>query len=138
LQRACDFLARREHSRKELQYKLARGCEDKVLIEELLDKLSSEGLQSDERFTESFVHHRIDMGQGPMKIHQELKQRGIDQILIEKYLESVSIDWLSLAEDIRVKKFGVEIPGDYQKKAKQSRFLYSRGFSSELIGQLLK
>ena len=138
MQRACDFLARREHSRRELQNKLARGCGDKVLIEALLDKLSSEGLQSDERFTESFVHHRIDKGQGPIKIYQELKQRGVDQSLIEKCLASVSINWLSLAENIRIKKFGNEIPDDYQMKAKQSRFLYSRGFSSELIGQLLK
>jgi len=85
LQRACDFLARREHSRKELKYKLARGCEDEVLIEELLDKLSSEGLQSDERFTESFVHHSINKGHGLMKINQELRQRGVDQSMIERF-----------------------------------------------------
>jgi len=57
---------------------------------------------------------------------------------LRDFLESDSIDWLSLAEDVRIKKFGETIPGDYQKKAKQSRFLYSRGFGSELINQLLK
>ncbi len=46
MQRAYDFLARREHSRKELQQKLARRCKDETLIEELLEMLSNDGLQS--------------------------------------------------------------------------------------------
>ena len=104
----------------------------------MLDTISSEGLQSDERFTESFVHHRVNMGQGPIKIQQELRQRGVDPSLIEDALAADSFDWMSLANEVRIKKFGETIPCDYQKKAKQSRFLYSRGFNSELINQLLK
>ena len=104
----------------------------------MLDKLASEGLQNDERFAESFVHHRIDMGQGPIKIQQELRQRGVDQSLIEHALATESFDWLSLANAVRLKKFGESIPNDYQKKAKQLRFLYSRGFNTELINQLFR
>jgi regulatory protein len=137
LQRACNFLARREHSRQELAHKLARGCEDQGLIDELLDKLSSEGLQSDEQFTESFVSHRISCGKGPIKIYQELRQRGVEKAVIQRYLESYSIDWSSQAETARVKKFGEEIPADCAEKSKQSRFLLNRGFSSQLISQLL-
>lgn len=109
-----------------------------MLIEDLLEKLSQEGMQSDERFVESFVHHSIDKGQGPNKINQELRQRGVEQFLIETYLESDSIDWMSLVAEVRLKKYGESIPQDYQNKAKQSRFLYSRGFTSEQIGQVLK
>jgi regulatory protein len=138
LQRACDFLGRREHSRKELQQKLARRCEDEVLIEELLDKLADEGLQSDERFTESFVHHRVNNGKGPLKIQQELSQRGVDQNLISIYLDSEDVDWLTLAKEVRTKKYGDDMPADYQKQALQSRFLYSRGFSSEHISRLFR
>ena len=138
LQRACDFLGRREHSRKELQHKLARRCEDEALIEELLDKLADEGLQSDERFTESFVHHRVNNGTGPLKIQQELNQRGVDQNLISIYLDSAEVNWLTLANEVRTKKYGNEVPADYQKQALQSRFLYSRGFSSEHIKRLFK
>ena len=130
-------MARREHSRQELAYKLARGCEDQALIGELLDKLSSEGLQSDERFTESFVSHRIGSGKGPMKIHRELRERGIEKTVIQQYLGSCSIDWLSHAETARIKKFGDSIPADCAEKSKQLRFLLNRGFSSQLISQLL-
>ena len=138
LQRACDFLARREHSRKELKYKLGRSCQDESLIDELLAKLSEEGLQSDERFIESFIHHRVNKGQGPIKIEQELHQRGIEKNVIGKFLYSGSINWQALAAEVRAKKFGEAIPGDYQNKAKQSRFLYSRGFGSEVINRILK
>ena len=138
MQRACNFLARREHSRKELQNKLSHGCDNEQLIEELLDKLSREGLQSDKRFTEDFIQHRVNKGQGPVRIEQELRQRGIEQSLIDKFLASGTFDWLSLAEQVRVKKFGQSVPGEYQIKAKQSRFLYSRGFNSDVISQLLK
>lgn len=86
------------------------------MIEDLLDTLSSEGLQSDERFAESFMHHRVNKGQGPMKINQELRQRGIEQNLIEIVLESESIDWCSLAGTVRVKKFGETCLGTIKRR----------------------
>jgi regulatory protein len=104
----------------------------------LLDKLVDEGLQSDERFTESFIHHRVNNGKGPLKIQQELNQRGVKQDIILAYLESEEFDWLTLADAVRSKKYGDEVPTDYQKQALQSRFLYSRGFNSEHIRRLFK
>ena len=102
-----------------------------------MDKLSSEGLQSDERFAESFVNHRAGSGKGPLKIQQELQQRGIAKAVIRQYLEACSVDWLSQAETARVKRFGGSPPSDSMEKSKQSRFLLNRGFSSQLISQLL-
>ena len=130
-------MARREHSRWELTHKLARACDDQELIEELLEKLSIEGLQSDERFTESFVNHRISSGKGPLKIKKELLERGVEKFAIEQYLESYPVNWQLQAEMVRVKKFGERLPADKLEKSKQSRFLLNRGFSSQLISQLL-
>ena len=118
--------------------KLARACDDSDLIADLLQTLADEGLQSDERFTESFVHQRVAKGHGPLKIRQELEQRGIDDALIEQYMSAGTTDWLDIAERVRARKFGSNIPGDFQNKARQSRFLYNRGFSAEQINQLLK
>jgi len=118
--------------------KLARACDDSELIADLMQALADEGLQSDERFTESFVHQRMAKGHGPLKIRQELEQRGIDAALIDGYLDAGPTDWLAIAERVRAGKFGSDIPGDFQNKAKQSRFLYNRGFSAEQINQLLK
>ena len=57
--------------------------------------------------------------------------------VIQQYLGSCSIDWLSHAETARIKKFGDSIPTDCAEKSKQLRFLLNRGFSSQLISQLL-
>ena len=108
------------------------------MLDELLDKLAQQGLQDDERFAMDFVHYRVNKGQGPLKIEQELSLRGIDSELSHELLYSGTIDWLTLACDVRNKKFGQALPNDYQNKAKQSRFLYSRGFTGDLISQVLK
>lgn len=67
IQQACKLLAKREHSRKELQTKLAKKCPQPELMEQLLDELSAKGLQSDQRFTERFVQQKISKGNGPLK-----------------------------------------------------------------------
>lgn len=137
-QLACDLLGKREHSRKELRYKLARRCKDTALIETLLDKLAEKGLQSDVRFTQNFIHYRVKNGKGPLKIQQELNERGVDPSLISMYLDSEDYDWFSLAKVVRTKKYGDVIPATYQKQALQSRFLYSRGFSGEHINRVFR
>lgn len=81
---------------------------------------------------------RYSKGQGPLKIEMELKQRGIEPELISDCLNAREFDWNTLAEQTRLKKFGADLPRDYQKKAKQSRFLYSRGFTAEQISKVLK
>ena len=73
---AMDFLARREHSEQELRQKLKARADDADEVEAALHKLKDEGLQSDERFTEAYVHHRVNAGIGPLKIRYELRQKG--------------------------------------------------------------
>ena len=138
LQKACDYLARREHSRRELERKLSQGCDDSGLVDELLTKLAEQGLQSDARFAENFVHHRYHKGQGPAKIRQELSQRGVTPDIIELCLRNDSFDWYQNCSDVRRKRFGEELPNVLKDKAKQSRFLYSRGFDSEMIQYALE
>ena len=88
-----DFLSRREHSFKELIFKLDdRVSSSQRLIVEL-DKLREEGLQSDERFTESFIRSRSIKGFGPEKISNELRSKGIEENLIKKMMYSQELDW---------------------------------------------
>ena len=138
MQRACDLLARREHTRAELRHKLARGGADAARIEAMLAQLAAEGLQSDARFAEHFVQQRVNKGQGPMKIRQALQQRGVEPELILQYLDAGQIDWLTLARRVRAGKFGETPPADDQNRARQARFLYSRGFGGDVINRAIK
>lgn len=127
-------LAMREHSRHELYTKLTRkDFSENVDLDKLLDELEECDYLSDKRFTESFIRSRVARGQGQIKIINELKQRGVNTALISGAMKKSGVDWLTLAYQIRERKFGENIPVDYKEKTKQMRFLLGRGFDSEMI-----
>ena len=134
---AMNWLARREHSRAEIRDKLAKRDYPPAVVAETVAALAADGLVSDERFAESFVAARQRRGQGPVRIRMELSRRGLDGELINLHLEAAGTDWVQLAREVRSKKFGATMPGDYKEKARQMRFLEYRGFTGEQIRSAL-
>ena len=130
---AVSLLARREHSASELRSKLQQHDHNESDIEKTLHWLQSNDLQSDQRFTQSYVRHRSPRGCGELRIRQELKQRGVDDTLIAEVFAAAEIDWFALAVAVRCKRFGEAIPADFKERAKQLRFLQYRGFTHEQI-----
>lgn len=133
---AYGLLARREHSRYELYKKLKQrdNCAEDN-IDELLDLLAADNIQSDERFVESMVRSAINKGQGPLKIRYKLREHGVNSGLIAEYLDNADVDWMDILHQARCKRFGDAKPDDYPTQAKQSRFLAGRGFSAEMINK---
>lgn len=135
--RALRLLGQREHSRRELLAKLGGRGVDGSMAELVVDDLRGRGLQSDERFTESFVHSRLSRGQGPVRIRRELAQRGIDDDLADDALSLSGDQWLALAAEVRQRKFGDAAPDGRDDWNRQARFLSQRGFPSDLIYRAL-
>ena len=137
---AMNLLSMREHSAKELQTKLAKKFEQTDWIISAVEKLKSEGLQSDQRFTEAFVAMRLRQGKGALVIRMELKEKGISSSLIDEYLTSPAeqTDWNLLAWKTYQKKFGDTPIADLKDKARRIRFLTARGFSATNIQSVLK
>ena len=136
--RAMDLLSRREHGRLELEGKLVqRGCPPEIAGKALAE-LERDGLLSDERFTESLVATRCDQGHGPVRIRHDLRQKGVADSIIDRWLDERSEQWLALIARVRQQKFGEDLPNDYEERARQARFLQSRGFTAEQIHLVLK
>ncbi len=132
-------LAMREHSRKELYQKLQKKeYIEGVDVDQLLDELEEKDYLNEQRFAESFVRYRASRGQGSIKISSELYVRGIDRNLITQTLESSEINWFDLAIEQMVKKFGKSKSVDFKEKAKRMRFLFGRGFNSEIIRNIVE
>ena len=128
-----DYLARREHGRSELLAKLEKAGFEPDISQEAVAQLVEDGLQSDERFVEAFVRSRIGQGKGPARIRAELREHGVVGSLIDTGLENAEQDWFALAREVRLKKFGAARPPDFKEKARQMRFLQSRGFDTDQI-----
>lgn len=131
--KAMDFLARREYGQTELIRKLADKGYDRDIAAQAVVKLSAEGLQSDQRFVDSFIQSRINQGKGPVRVRLDLGQRGIGDTLIEHALLAAAANWHELARDTRRKKFGSRRPAGFEAKAQQMRFLQYRGFEFDHI-----
>ncbi|BFM17045.1 recombination regulator RecX [Maricurvus nonylphenolicus] len=133
---AMDLLARREHSRRELLAKLRRRFNDVDTIESVIDRLSDENLQSDDRFTEAYTRMRKRKGYGPVRILMELREKGIADDLASGWVYDEEHDWYEAASLAWQKKFN-QLPRDPKERAKQMRFLQYRGFSSDHIAEAL-
>ncbi len=128
---ALRLLVRREHSERELALKLARRDHNAVVVDAVLAQLVDDGYLSNARFAEMFVRSRHERGAGPQRIRAELRQRGVDDRLIEEAFRELDADWFEAARRQRDKRFGGSLPPDAQERARQMRFLQQRGFSGE-------
>jgi regulatory protein len=134
---ALDLLARRDHSRRELERKLAARAFVHDDIAAALDELEAAGLVAVERFVEAFVRSRVAKRHGPIRIRAELAERGVEAAASAAFLDDGTVDWHALAREARAKRFGTAPPADYKARAKQARFLQSRGFSADQIARAL-
>ncbi|KVE39475.1 recombination regulator RecX [Burkholderia sp. TSV86] len=134
--RAIAYLSRREYSRAELARKLAPYVGDGDDPQSLLDTLETEGWLSDARFAESLLHRRAARV-GAVRIIGELKRHAVGDALVEAVSAQLLDSELERAQAVWRKKFGV-VPQTLAERAKQARFLASRGFSRTAIAKVLK
>jgi len=130
---ALDLLARREHSRLELERKLAARGYSEDLIAPTLDGLEASGALATARFTESFIRTRVAKGHGPARIRMDLAQRGIAEVEAAALLADSGIDWAAAARAVRSKRFGAGAPASFAERARQARFLQYRGFDGAAV-----
>jgi len=134
-ERALNFLARREHSQLELKQKLQTRGFDATVVQNVLDKLIEQNLLSDQRFGECYAAERIRCGYGPLRIQQELQQRGVNTRLIDEILSHYQTEWINHARHA-LQKYQRTHPAHEMSddsQIKLQKFLHNRGFEFEHI-----
>lgn len=134
--RALRALARREYSRAELHARLlphVAGADD---VGVLLDDLEKRGWLSDARALEQTVRIR-SVRFGTQRIAHELRQKGFSDELINAAISQLKQGELETARAVWHRKFAAP-PQDQKEKAKQVRFLQSRGFSMDVIFKVMR
>ncbi len=131
------LLARREHGQVELRSKLVAKGVDADTAAAVVEKLRSEGLQSEERFASALIRRRVARGYGPVYIRGELSERRVDDDVADAELNRTDAFWQQLAADALERKFpagrGREAP--YNVRA---RFLARRGFPADIVYRALR
>lgn len=127
-QYAIYLLSKRDYSLAEMRQKMQLKGYGTEEIDNTLQRLQEAHYVDDERFLENFIRASVNKGYGSLRIQQDLRQKGItaaEQI----NLLFAEIDWQTLAAQCRHRRFGMEKPKTPQEKAKQIRFLQTRGFT---------
>jgi regulatory protein len=140
--RALRYLAQREHSRQELERKLARHVQDtedasaEVQIAAALDELAAKGLLCEERAAASVLHSQ---GQryGVRRLKQTLQGKGLAPALVASTLQQARSTELARAHEVWRRRFGSP-PADAAERARQMRFLAGRGFEGDIIRRVVR
>ena len=135
-ERALRLLARREHSRAELGRKLAAHAGPDDDLETLLEDLQRRKLLSDERYAESRAH-ALSRKFGAARIAHELRAKGLDKELAGRAAETARATEIERARRVWLRKFR-NPPESREERARQTRFLQSRGFSFDAIRAVVR
>ena len=160
--RALRLLSQREHSRAELAKKLgdwvslqakadrARNALDpdqgktqadapalshEVQIAAVLDDFEKRGWLSDARFAEALVRRRSER-YGMRRIKDELQRAGVASDASAALLDGLKHTEFERAKELFVRKFD-GIAEDQKMRARQYRFLISKGFNPEIVAKVI-
>ncbi len=134
--KACDFLARRPHSARQLRQKLSRTFEPDT-VEHVLDRLAALRYLDDSRFALEYAAERLERSpRGTAMLVAELRSRGVDaetaRRAVKQALNELGQDETGLA--LRAAGRRTELLSLLDKDERRNkllRFLTGRGFSSE-------
>ena len=133
--RALRLLSGREHSRGELERKLAAHEEEPGQLSRVLDELQAKGFIDHARVAESLIHRRAGK-LGAARIRQELQSKGLDAELVAAAVAGLRDTEIQRAREVWRRRFDA-LPADAAQRGKQARFLAARGFDGEVIRRVL-
>ena len=115
--RALRIIAPREHSTLELRRKLRTRGYDTTTIDRVIAELIDQDYLSDDRFADLYVQQRVDRGDGPFKIRNALRKRGISDRISNGLIRNDDEYWLERAQAAHDKKYPVGIAGSANRVA---------------------
>ena len=134
--RALRLLSQREHSRAELERKLAKYEEMPGTLAAALDELTAKDFINEARVVQSVVNQRAPR-MGAARVRQELQQKGIAPDAIAEAVAELRDTELSRAFEVWKRRFDAS-PSDAKERGRQMRFLMARGFSPGTISKVFR
>ena len=134
--KAIQLLARREYAREELEQRLVASGAARDEVRVVLDELAALGYLSNERYAKAVAIQKAGR-YSRRSIAQELKAKGVASSDIDAALADAPADDEAALLALWQRRFGT-VPVSEREKARQVRFLQSRGFALSAILRLLR
>jgi regulatory protein len=135
--RYCSF---QERSISDVNRQLTRYNAEGVLKEKIIRKLTEEGFLNEDRYAVSYTLGKLRSNHwGRVKIRLGLKQKSIDNQIINKALESIDKEeYFAIIDKLITRKSNsIQDKDIYIKKHKIARFIIGKGFESHLVWEKL-
>jgi regulatory protein len=133
---AVRLLARREYARADLEQRLLAKGAPRDEIAAVLDELAAQGLLSNDRYARALVAQKSG-SYSRRSIRGELKRKGVGGDAIDAALADATIEDDAALRALWQRRFDAP-PANDREKARQVRFLQSRGFDLSAILKLLR
>jgi len=135
--RALRLLSQREHSRAELERKLAVHEDEPGTLAQALDELQARGFIDEGRVVQSVLHQRAAR-LGAARVRQELQAKGIGAPAVAEAVAGLQATEFERARQVWQRRFGGVLPRDAAERARQARFLMGRGFAGAVVARVLR
>jgi regulatory protein len=135
-QQALRLLNSRARSTAEVRQSLEKKEYSQEVVEETVTRLSNNGLLDDERFAQAWVENRSEFRpRSKWALSVELRQRGLDQEIIDKTLEEIDDEELAYLAGLKhSRKLDTSDWSTFRKQL--SNFLLRRGFRYDIAGNI--
>jgi regulatory protein len=141
LAKAEHYCTYQDRSQQEVRDKLYEWGLHQRQVENVIIELIGANFLNEERFANAYTRGKFNQkGWGRIKIKQGLKFKKVSDPLIKKALKTIDGDnYLAMLNKIIEKKAALLNEKDpFKKRYKLHQYALSRGYESDLIGDVLK
>jgi regulatory protein len=141
LHKAASYCSISEHCISEVEDKLNAWGVSSGDKQKIIDRLISEDFINEKRYCVYFVKDKFRFNKwGKIKISYALKQKGLNNDLINTALETIDEGEYDemLASILKNRLAGLKYEFEYEKQGKLFNFAQSRGFESNVINRVLR
>lgn len=141
LHKAASYCSISEHCISDVELKLKAWGIDPAKSDKIIERLKSDDFINEKRYCVAFVKDKFHYNKwGKIKISYALKQKGLDNQLINHALNTIDEGEYEemLAVLLKAKLKTIKWEYEYEKMGKLFNFAQSRGFESSIIDKVVR
>ncbi len=136
--KAMDILSRKPVTARDMLISLEQKGYDTEVAQSVADELTELGYIDDEAYARLYMEYAAERHYGPSKIRYELGRHGVASDIISLVLEEGNAEDVCTLAEVVMQKYGNCDYDDMKQRQRVTRYLASRGYSFDVIGEVIR